>query len=205
MTTKTKLTSIEKEKLNIFILHSLNGDTLQFWGEDVEEYAKKIGIDCFLPQFPIRENSSYLQFNSILYSYLSKGILNNNSIIIAHSIGNPYFIKFCREHNFVPKIIIAVAPGGVYRFPSKRTDYVKKIKEQAYLRDEDFEYAKNLKNIYLIHSDEDDGNKEKFLRFEKDFNTKTMYLKGYNHFDGYHRIYKIPELIDLLDELIKEM
>ncbi len=29
-----------------------------------------------------------------------------------------------------------------------------------------------------------------------------MYLKGYNHFDGYHRIYKIPELNELLDKLI---
>ena len=26
------------ESINVFILHSLNGDTLQFWGQDVKEY-----------------------------------------------------------------------------------------------------------------------------------------------------------------------
>lgn len=54
----------------------------------------------------------------------------------------------------------------------------------------------------MLYSDEDDGNKEKFTRFEKDFNAKSMYLKGYNHFDGYHRIYRIPELLKLLDSLM---
>jgi len=37
---------------------------------------------------------------------------------------------------------------------------------------------------------------------EEDFKTKDMYLKGYNHFDGYHRIYQIPELIDLINKLL---
>ena len=63
-------------------------------------------------------------------------------------------------------------------------------------------YASKFKNIYLLYSDEDDKNIEKFTRFNKDFNTKDMYLKGYNHFDGYHRIYQIPELIDLINTLI---
>ena len=29
-------------------------------------------------------------------------------------------------------------------------------------------------------------------------------LKYYNHFDGYHRIYKIPELNELIDKLLEE-
>jgi hypothetical protein len=78
-----------------------------------------------------------------------------------------------------------------------------KVREQAFLHKKDFEYGKKFKNVYLLYSNEDDGNIEKFTRFEKDFNCKSSYLKGYNHFDGYHRIYKIPELIDLLDSIIK--
>ena len=54
----------------------------------------------------------------------------------------------------------------------------------------------------MLYSDEADGYKEKFARFEKDFNAKSVYLKGYNHFDRYHRIYKIPELLELLNTLI---
>jgi myo-inositol-1(or 4)-monophosphatase len=187
---------------NVFVLHSLNGDTLKFWGQDVKEYATDKGIGCCLPEFPIREESSYEKFDEILSTYLNTHMLNSNSIVIAHSIGNPYFIRFCREHNFLPKAYVAVAPGAVYEYPIKRNDYIVSVKKQAYLTKPDFEFAKNLKNVYMFYSDEDDGNREKFSRFEKDFNAKAIYLKGYNHFDGYHRIYKIPELVKLIDELV---
>ena len=185
---------------NIFIIHSLNGDTLEFWGQDVKQkFSDKLNV--YTPKFPIRADSRYEKFDEILSKYLESKELNENSIVICHSIGNPYFIRFCREHNFVPNNYIAVAPGAVYNYPSTRTDYIVAVKEQAYLKQVDFDYAKNFKNIYLLYSDQDDGNKEKFTRFSKDFNTKDMYLKGYNHFDGYHRIYQIPELIDLIKEI----
>ena len=54
----------------------------------------------------------------------------------------------------------------------------------------------------FLYSDEDDNNIEKFTRFINDINAEGMYLKFCNHFDGYHRIYKIPELNELLNKLI---
>ena len=195
-------TAKKSNQTNVFVLHSLNGDTIKTWGQDVKKYVSDREVDCFLPEFPIRAESSYEKFDEILSSYLKNGTLNQNSIVISHSIGNPYFIRFCRVHNFIPKVYIAVAPGAVYNYPTSRTDYILKVKAQAELKQEDFEYGENLKNVYMLYSDEDDNNKEKFTRFEKDFNAKAIYLKGYNHFDGYHRIYQIPELISLLDNLI---
>lgn len=188
-------------KKNIFILHSLNGDTLEFWGQHIKTNFEKI-FDIFMPQFPIRENSSYEKFDEILSKYLATNTLNENSLVVCHSIANPYFIRFCREHNFVPNNYIAVAPGAVYNFPSNRTDYIVKVKNQAYLKKVDFDFANKFKNIYLLYSGEDDKNTEKFTRFSKDFNTKDIYLNGYNHFDGYHKIYQIPELIDLIKKII---
>ena len=86
---------------NIFILHSLNGDTLEFWGKDIEQKFKN-KVSVFMPKFPIRSESRYAKFNKILIKYLESKELNEESIVICHSIGNPYFIRFCREHNFVP-------------------------------------------------------------------------------------------------------
>ena len=185
---------------NIFILHSLNGDTLNFWGQDVKQKFEG-EFEIFMPQFPTRAESRYEKFDAILSQYLQSGELNQNSIVICHSIGNAYFIRFCREHNFVPNNYIAVAPGLVYCYPISRTDYIVDVKDQANLKQADFDYAKNFKNVYLLYSDEDDQNLEKFTRFEKDFDATAMYLKGYNHFDGYHRIYQIPELIELIKQL----
>ena len=187
---------------NIFIIHSLNGDTLDFWGQDIKRKFEN-QLSVFMPKFPIRAESKYEKFEEILFKYLESNQLNNNSIVICHSIGNPYFIRFCREHNFVPYSYIAVAPGAVYNFPSIRKDYIVDVKKQAYLKQIDFEYAKKFKNFYMLYSDEDDGNKEKFTKFIKDMSPTSIYLKGYNHFDGYHRIYMIPELTSLIKEILR--
>lgn len=193
-----------EEKTNIFILHSLNGDTLNIWGKDVKEEFEKEKLDVFLPEFPIRAESTYENFSEILKKYFNTGKLNKNSIVICHSIGNPYFIRFCKEENYIPKAYIAVAPGAIYNIPSNRNDYIVKVKAQAYCNQEQLNFVKkNMKVKYCLYSDEDEPNKEMVKMFLKDTNCIEMYLKYYNHFDGYHRIYKIPELNQLIHKLVK--
>lgn len=188
---------------NIFILHSLNGDTLKMWGKDVKGTFETRGIDVIMPEFPIRVESSYEKFENILEYYIDNGKLNSDSIVLAHSIGNAYFVRFCKEKEYEPKAYIAVAPGAVYEYPSNRTDYVVEVKKQAYVKEDVFEYMKNIKtDKYCLYSDEDDKNLEKFTRFIADTNSKGIYLKGYNHFDGYHNIEKVPELIELINNLL---
>ena len=188
---------------NIFVLHSLNGDTLRTWGKDVKETFGEKGIEVIMPKFPIRAESKYEKFRDILEAYYENGTLHTNSIVIAHSIGNAYFIRFCEEKKFIPKSYIAVAPGAVYEYPSNRTDYVVEVKKQAYVKKQALDYMKNINcEKFCLYSDEDDNNKEKFTRFIEDTNSKGIYLKDYNHFDGYHNIDKIPELISLINELL---
>lgn len=188
---------------NIFILHSLNGDTLKMWGLDVKEAFGQKEIDVIMPEFPIRAESKYEKFRDTLEYYFENGKLNNNSIVVAHSIGNAYFIRFCKEKNLIPKAYIAVAPGAVYDYPTNRTDYIVEVKKQSIVKDDALDYIKNMNcDKYCIYSDEDDNNKEKFTRFINDTNAKEMYLKYYNHFDGYHNIYKIPELNELINNLL---
>lgn len=158
-----------------------------------------------MPEFPIRAESRYEKFRDILKIYLKNGELNNNSIVIAHSIGNAYFIRFCEEKKFVPKSYIAVAPGAVYNYPTNRTDYIVEVKNQAFVKDAALYYAKNMNcDKYCLYSDEDDNNKEKFTRFIDDTKSIGIYLKGYNHFDGYHNIEKVPELNKLINELLNK-
>ena len=188
---------------NIFILHSLNGDTLRMWGQDVKEKFGAKDIEVILPEFPIRAESRYEKFDEILSFYLNNKELNEKTIVIAHSIGNPYFIRFCKEHNYVPKAYIAVAPGAIYEYPSNRNDYTVEVKKQSYLKEDSLNYVKNMNSIkYCLYSDEDDKNMEKFTRFINDTNSEGIYLEYYNHFDGYHRIYKIPELNEIIDKLL---
>lgn len=188
---------------NIFVLHSLNGDTLKMWGQDVKENFGQKEIDVIMPEFPIRAESKYEKFDELLTFYLDNKQLNENSIVIAHSIGNAYFIRFCMEHSYQPKAYIAVAPGAVYDYPTSRTDYIVQVQNQAVVKSEALEYVHNMNSKkYCLYSDEDDNNEEKFIRFINDTNSEGIYLKYYNHFDGYHRIYKVPELNDLINKVL---
>lgn len=198
-----ELETAKKQNIsNIFILHSLNADTVEMWGKDVKEEFSKREIDVTMPDFPIRAESKYEKFREILKFYVENGKLNNDSIVVAHSIGNAYFLRFCNEFGLNPKAYIAVAPGAVYEYPSNRNDYIVEVKKQSYVKQDAFDYMKSLNcEKYCLYSDEDDNNIEKFTRFLKDTGAKGMYLKGYNHFDGYHRIYKIPELTKLINDL----
>ena len=119
-------------KTNIFILHSLNGDTLEIWGKDIKEKFEAKGISVTMPNFPIRAESRYVKFKEILLPYLENNSLNNNTLVVAHSIGNAYFTRFAKETNFIPKAYIAVAPGAVYEYPSNRNDYIVEVKKQSY-------------------------------------------------------------------------
>lgn len=198
-----KETAKKTNASNIFVLHSLNGDTLKMWGQDVKETFGQKEIDVIMPEFPIRADSKYEKFDEILSFYLENKQLNEKSIVIAHSIGNAYFIRFCKEHNYQPKAYVAVAPGAIYEYPSSRTDYIVEVKKQSYLKEDSLNYVKEMKSIkYCLYSDEDDNNLEKFTRFLNDTKSEGIYLKYYNHFDGYHRIYKIPELNDLINKLL---
>lgn len=199
-----ELETAKKQNIsNIFVLHSLNGDTLKMWGQDVKEKFAQKEIDVIMPEFPIRAESRYEKFKEILEFYINNGDLNNNSIVVAHSIGNAYFIRFCKEFNYEPKAYIAVAPGAIYEYPSTRNDYTVEVKKQSYLKQDSFDYIKNISSKkYCLYSDEDDKNTEKFTRFLSDTNSEGMYLKYYNHFDGYHRIYKVSELVELINNLL---
>ncbi len=196
-------TAKKKNVSNIFVLHSLNGDTLKMWGSDIKEVFSQKEIDVILPEFPIRAESSYEKFKSILEFYYNNGGLNSNSIVIAHSIGNPYFIRFCEEFKFIPKAYIAVAPRGVYEGKIERNDYIVAITKQSIVKSEVLDFVKdNLNNKYCLYSDETIGNMDEFDRFIEDTNATKMYLKYYDHFDGYHRIYKIPELNEIINDLL---
>ncbi len=187
---------------NIFILHSLNGDTLRTWGIDVKENFGAKEIDVYMPEFPIREESTYEEFSNRLSVYLENGKLNEKSIVICHSIGNPYFIRFCYEKKYTPKNYIAVAPRCIYEAKLDRTDYIVDVMKQAIVKPEYLEYIKKNVTAFCLYSDESIGNTEEFTNFINDTNAKDIYLEYYDHFDGYHRIYKIPELNDLIDKLL---
>ena len=75
---------------NVLLIHGFNGIPKIF------EYFKKVleekGYNVIMPNFPTREEITVDSYFKVLDKY--KEYFNNDLIVIAHSIGNPMFIKY---------------------------------------------------------------------------------------------------------------
>ena len=90
-----------------FIIHGFNGDTSYTFGPSLTSFLEEKGYKVFLPKLPIRLEASYEKWSKILDEY--KEYFNEETIVVAHSIGNPFFIRYLNNNNLKCKLYISVA------------------------------------------------------------------------------------------------
>lgn len=185
---------------NFFVLHSLNADTLEGWGPDTMNEIRMAGCKGYCPQFKIREESSFENFCEVMDEFFKKGELDSSSIVIAHSISCAYFVRYCRARNFVPHAFICIAGFGE-KYNHGRTDYFAEVLPKAIPSAQDYYFIKEKEfEKYCLYSDEEIP-KRVLENFAYDIGAKKVYLEGYGHFTPKKRIYKIPEMINLVYEI----
>lgn len=84
-----------KEK-NILLIHGFNGIPKIFYYFKKELETK--GYNVIIPEFPVREEITIDAYFKKLDMY--KELINEDLIVIAHSLGNPMFIKYICKNNF---------------------------------------------------------------------------------------------------------
>lgn len=80
-----------------FIIHGFNGDTTNTFGPWLKQILENKGFTVHMPSFPIRLEASFEKWSKILDEY--KNEIKKDSIIIAHSIGNPFIIRYLANNN----------------------------------------------------------------------------------------------------------
>ena len=75
-----------------FIIHGFNGDTTYTFGPYVKAELEKRNYTVIMPNFPIRSEATYSVWAKILDNY--KNLFNEDTIVICHSIGNPFIINY---------------------------------------------------------------------------------------------------------------
>lgn len=94
---------------NVFIIHSYNGDTEYSFAPILLLLCKDNNIDYYFPKFPIRNEATYEEWKKILNYYKEENILNEHSIIIAHSLVTNFIPKYLSSNNFKIDVFISVA------------------------------------------------------------------------------------------------
>ncbi|MCF7910243.1 alpha/beta hydrolase [Candidatus Pacearchaeota archaeon] len=151
---------------------------------------EKQGINCENPLMP--NNMSYGDWKKVF----EKNKIDENSILIGHSAGGAFLVRWLSETKQKIKKLILVAPAR--KLPG--------IKEK-YLDFYSFNFDKNIINnigevCIFVSDNESEGIKQSVKLYEKDFGVKAIELEGRGHFTfGDMGTKEFPEL---LDEVLKD-
>lgn len=136
-----------------FIIHGFNGDTTYTFGPHLKEELEKRNYNVIMPHFPIRTDASYLGWSSILNQY--KELFNEDTLIICHSIGNPFIIKYLSENNLKAKLYVSVA-GFCKLFTVPNREDLNKAFVDFKVDENNINYCKaTLPFRYSLYSDND--------------------------------------------------
>lgn len=164
---------------NAIIIHGVNGHPKENWFPWIKSELEKIGCKCYIPQFPTPKNQNLERWNEVLKDY--KKYLDEDSILIGHSLGAPYAL--CIIESLDKPIKAAFLVGGfVGKIGIKNIDIINKtITSRSF----DFEkIKKNCKRFFLYNSDNDP-----YIRLEKGkeladiLGVKLILVKGAGHFN----------------------
>jgi len=159
-----------------------------------ETLAEKLGEDfeVISPKMPNSMNAKYKEWKIMFEKYFP--ILNDNLIIVGHSLGGTFLVKYLSENDFPKEILATFLVSPCY--DDIGTDYslcdfalsqsLEKLKEQG-------------GKIFLIHSKDDKIVPFKdFEKYKKDLpEAETMIFEDRGHFDQS----EFPEIVEKIREV----
>lgn len=180
---------------NVLLIHGFNGNPKIF--NYFKEELEKLDYYVVLPDYPVREMITIKGYFEIFDKY--KDIFNENLIVIAHSIGNPMFVKYISTNNFKIGKYISLA-GFSESFYNEGKDILNEKVKLTILTNKEKNDAKNLINEkYSIYSDNDHlvplGLLEQYCM---DIDSIPILIKNIGHMGKKSDLKELPEVIEII-------
>lgn len=163
------------EKPKVFLLHGWEGTPDNIWFPSLRKKLEKWGFEVIIPKFPNSDFPKYSEWKSyFIDNYASQ--LDENSIILGHSLGAGFIQRFFTEEDVKVDKIILTAPTP----DSCGVDEIKDFFEA------DFDYGKikNASHSVTILGSENDNyiSQDKFKTLTKQLDGKFILCEGLGHF-----------------------
>jgi len=178
---------------NYFIIHALGNDSNSHWYQIVKKQIEKSGSKCYTPTLPPIEQMSYNSWSKEFDKY--KHLLNSDSIVIGHSTGSIFLVKYLMTNNIkVAKYI------GVVSFNNRNKYNAKpewdKINETFFVNN-----LRDFKNFaeerICFYSPSDIYDFDSLNSFAETIDAKKVIIENAGHFTkGYEKEFK--EIIEYL-------
>lgn len=186
-----------ESKNNVLLIHGFNGIPKIF--NYFKEELKNKGYNVILPNFPVREEIEIERYFEVFDKY--KEIFNDNLIVIAHSIGNPMFIKYISKNNYKIGKYISLAGFSEAYYNEGKDDLNEKVKLTVLTDKEKEDAIRQINEKYSIYSDNDHIVPFDLLeKYCEDIESKPILIKNIGHMGNKSGLETLPEVIDLIDD-----
>ncbi len=185
-----------------FIIHGFNGDTTYTFGPSLKKFLEKNGYNVIMPNFPIRSEASYVKWSNILDNY--KEFFNSETIVVAHSIGNPFFIRYLSENKLIVNTYISVAGFcDIFTVPDREDLNNAFIDFQV--NNSHIEYCKNsIPNRFSLYSNNDHVIPLNILEnFIKKLDSTPVFIEGVGHMGNRDNIKHLPQIEKILTKIFE--
>ena len=181
---------------NVIMIHGYNAIPKIY--EWLKEKLEKQGYLVIVPKFPTQEGVVYDKWSKIFDDY--KNDINEETIIIAHSIGNEFIIKYLATNTLKINLYISLA-GFAEKFEAEGKEDLNRAVKEFLVTEKEVEIFNKLVNEkYSIYSDNDHIVPLEVLeKYSKVIGAKSLLIKGIGHMGKKSGLETIPEVLEIID------
>lgn len=184
-----------------FIIHGFNGDTTYTFGPYLKDEFEKRGYNVIMPNFPIRSEATFSGWSSILDNY--KSLFNEETIVVCHSIGNPFIIKYISENKLQAKLYVSVAGFCKLFSVPDRADLNSAFVDFKVDSNNTNYCKKNITYRYSLYSDNDHVVPFDILEdFIKQMNSSPIFISKVGHMGNRQSKEIYPEIAKTISDIL---
>lgn len=181
----------------VLLLHGYNGiPQIFYW---LKQELEKMQYMVIMPNLPPREGVRYSIWKKEMDQLGNE--LEGELIVVAHSAGNPFIIRYLQKHNLDIKLYIGLAGfSDVYKMEG-REDLYEAVKSVAPTQEELENFKQKVKKRYCIFSDNDHIVPFEILqKHVENIAGIGQMIPNIGHMGRKSNLQKIPEVVEIIKE-----
>lgn len=181
---------------NVLLIHGFNGipKIFNYFKEELE----KLDYNVIMPEFPVREDITVEGYFKVFDNH--REYFNESLIVVAHSIGNPMFVKYISKNKYQIGKYISLAGFSKEFFNEGKDVLNEKVKLVVLTGDEKNDVKELIKEKYSIYSDSDHLVPFDLLeQYCNDINSVSIPMKDIGHMGKKSGLEKLPKVVYLIN------
>ncbi len=183
---------------NIFIIHGAYGNPKENWFPWLKSELEELGCRVFVPKFPTPKNQSLENWLKVFEKY--KQGLNENSIVVGHSLGPAFLLNIIEALDKPIKAAFFVS-GFLDLLGNSDFDNINKSFIET-----SFDWQKikqNCPKFFVFHSDNDPYVPvEQAEKLAKNLGVDVILVKNAGHFNEKAEYTKFDLILDKIKSLL---